>query len=300
MAPPLPARPVVLNRDHARPRTCPAPAVPGRRSPPPDLLTARGLRHGARGSPASGLRDRRLGLPVMVAAVLALIWRQIPSVSELGRVLAREGLLWTPPLRVSQQALSLRLRCLPATCSPTSWPSCCPACTPGRPPGPGPVPAVIARAQAHFPAIWAVDGTTLEAVFKKVGLLRGRRGRHGGTVEAVLDLATKLPVPCWLDPDRARQRQALPGPDRGAAAGRRPGRRRSRLLELPLLRLADRPPVLVRDPRAVHEARPVDTVLTRTATVRDRIVQVGPYRSNPRAHPVRLVEVQVTGPGGAT
>ncbi|MFS0520196.1 IS4 family transposase, partial [Nostoc sp. UIC 10607] len=29
-----------------------------------------------------GLRDRILGLPLMVAAVLTLLWRQVPSVRE--------------------------------------------------------------------------------------------------------------------------------------------------------------------------------------------------------------------------
>src|SRR5438445_6210654 len=56
-----------------------------------------------------GLRDRLLNLPVMVALVLSMIWRQIGSVCELVRVLGQEGFLWTGPLKVSQQAVSLRL-----------------------------------------------------------------------------------------------------------------------------------------------------------------------------------------------
>ena len=52
----------------------------------------------------------------MVALVVALIWRQVPSVSTLAQLFARERLLWEPPRRVSQQAqaLSERLRTLPA------------------------------------------------------------------------------------------------------------------------------------------------------------------------------------------
>src|SRR5215210_8964075 len=63
---------------------------------------------------ALGLRDRVLTLPVMVAFVLSLIWRQLGSVSEAVRVLSQEGLLWAAPLAVSQQAVSQRLRCLTA------------------------------------------------------------------------------------------------------------------------------------------------------------------------------------------
>jgi hypothetical protein len=61
-----------------------------------------------------GLRTRILTLPVMLAFVLSLIWRQIGSVREAVRVLNEDGLLWLPPLKISQQALSTRLREMPA------------------------------------------------------------------------------------------------------------------------------------------------------------------------------------------
>ncbi len=41
-----------------------------------------------------GLRNRILNLSLMLAAVLTLLWRQVPSVQELTRMLAREDLLW--------------------------------------------------------------------------------------------------------------------------------------------------------------------------------------------------------------
>jgi len=41
-----------------------------------------------------GLRDRILTLPLMIAAVLTLIWRQVPSVQELTRMLEQQELLW--------------------------------------------------------------------------------------------------------------------------------------------------------------------------------------------------------------
>src|SRR5436309_4341274 len=61
-----------------------------------------------------GLRERVLSLPVMVALVLSMIWRQIGAVSTLVRLLHDEGFLWTAPVQVSQQALSQRLRVFPA------------------------------------------------------------------------------------------------------------------------------------------------------------------------------------------
>ena len=46
-----------------------------------------------------GLRDRILNLPLMVALVLTLLWRQVPSVHELTRLLARETCCGAKPLK---------------------------------------------------------------------------------------------------------------------------------------------------------------------------------------------------------
>jgi hypothetical protein len=50
----------------------------------------------------------------MVAAVLTLLWRQVPSVQELTRLLAREDLLWCRATQVAQQSLSERFLGFPA------------------------------------------------------------------------------------------------------------------------------------------------------------------------------------------
>src|SRR5262249_41760196 len=61
-----------------------------------------------------GLRERVLTLPVMVALVLTMIWRQLGSATELVRLLRQEGFLWCSPVQVSEQALSQRLAAFPA------------------------------------------------------------------------------------------------------------------------------------------------------------------------------------------
>jgi hypothetical protein len=61
-----------------------------------------------------GLRQLILTLPLMMAFVLSLIWRQIGSVGEAVRELNRRGLLWSRPTKVSQQAVSQRLGSFPA------------------------------------------------------------------------------------------------------------------------------------------------------------------------------------------
>lgn len=61
-----------------------------------------------------GLRARILNLPLMVAAVLTLLWRDVAGVTELTRMLAREGFLWCRPTTVTQQAMSQRFLSFPA------------------------------------------------------------------------------------------------------------------------------------------------------------------------------------------
>lgn len=61
-----------------------------------------------------GLRNPILNLSLMVAAILTLLWRQVPSVQELTRLLEREDLLWCRGTKVAQQSLSERLLEFPA------------------------------------------------------------------------------------------------------------------------------------------------------------------------------------------
>src|SRR5438128_2053574 len=67
-----------------------------------------------------------------------------------------------------------------------------------------PQPPAIQRALGHFSALWVADASTLEAVFRKVGAVRGRTETiFGGKLLAVLDLPSKLPVHLWWDEDAA-------------------------------------------------------------------------------------------------
>lgn len=155
---------------------------------------------------AMGLRHRLLTLPVMVAFVLSLIWRQVGSVSEAVRVLQEEGVLWTPPLEVSAQAVHQRLRTLPPDLfrgvlldvlpqMDARWRARTMA-------GERPLPPVLTRARAHFPTIVAVDGSTLDALLRKVGLLREGEGPVlAGRMAALLDVASGLPRTVWYEAD---------------------------------------------------------------------------------------------------
>jgi len=60
------------------------------------------------------MRQRLLTLPVMVAIIVSLVWRRVPSIAEVQKVLTREGLLGMAPLQGSSQAITKRLDVLPA------------------------------------------------------------------------------------------------------------------------------------------------------------------------------------------
>lgn len=288
-------RPVVLKRDHARPRS-----VPGATSAALDAHLTELIQPAVFAQQDAyrrlGLRDRVLALPAVVAIVLTIIWRQVPAVSEAVRLLERDGVLWTPAIRVSQQALSQRLRSLPGSLFAGLWTTLAATLHARAAARTRPLPPVITRVQRHYPRIWAIDGSTLEELFKKVGLLRSAPGTVlGGTMEAVLDLATKLPVHLWLEADPVGNDLRFLDRIKGVLT---PGTlvvMDAAYYAFPFFDwLTDHRCGFVMRARSVR-AQTVVTVLRDSPYVRDRIVQLGLYRSNPCTHPLRLIEIQMQG-----
>lgn len=244
---------------------------------------------------AMGLRERVLTLPVMVACVLSLIWRQIGSVSEAVRVLEREGLLWTGPVKVTQQAMSQRLRSVPASLFAQVFEAVVPLMQQRWAERQRPLLAVMARAQAHFTMIVTLDGSTLATLLRKVGLLREGQGPVvAGRMAALLDLASRLPRQLWYEEERAAHDQrfwervlAVLVPKRWL------------VFDLGLLNheIFDR--LTEREVRFITRAKQngayhVTQTLTLSANVHDQIVIAG-SRQKRCAHPLRLVELNVNG-----
>lgn len=148
-----------------------------------------------------GMRERILSLPLMLAAVLTLVWRQVPSARELNRMLAREDLLWAKVTKVSQQALSQRLLTFPASMFERvltdllvtlnrRWHQRKKRI----------LPLSVNYAKQHFKRLWIVDASTLEALFRKLKSLESSNlGQLGGRICAVVDLETRYPVQTWFD-----------------------------------------------------------------------------------------------------
>lgn len=151
---------------------------------------------------ALGLRERVLTLPIMVALVLSLIWRQLGGVADLIRLLHTEGVLWTAPLKVSQQAVSERLRTLPASLFLGLLEAVLPQLQARWQARIRPLPPEIAWAQARYTAVLVHDGSTLDALLRQVGLLRDAPTHPlAGRMTALLDLCSRLPRQLWFEPD---------------------------------------------------------------------------------------------------
>jgi hypothetical protein len=280
-----------LRRDHARPRHHPHTIDPVIQQHLTDLVSPATYRL-ADSYHRLGLRERVLTLPVMLALVLTLIWRQVPAVSTLVQMLARDQLLWTPPIHVSQQAVSERLRTLPASLFRAVVHAILPELQERSVARSRPVPAVIARAQQHFAHLWIADATKLEALFKKVGALRDAEGSpHGGTLLGLLDLPSTLPVHLVWDPDSDCNERRLLDQIRDHVGpgtlllldGGFYGFARFDWCTDHAVSFITRPPS--------NAAYAVLQVLQDTENVRERIIQYGQYRSNPCRHPVRLIEI---------
>jgi Transposase DDE domain len=242
-----------------------------------------------------GLRSRILNLSLMVASVLTLIWRQVPSVRELTRMLNRDDLLWCKAVDVSQQAVSERLLVFPAVLFEKVYKALVPllidrwAQRKRRP-----LPPAIEAAQAHFDHIWAADGSTLEALFRKLEALKEvKTGQLAGKMCLVIDLVRQLPQELWFseepmayDTNFTQNLLALAG--------------KKNLLILDrgfydftfFARLVDQGSHLI---TRLKTNAAIETVrmLTQTDTVRDSLIRLGTGQNGAPILTMRLIEVRV-------
>ena len=149
-----------------------------------------------------GLRARTLNLVVMMAFVLEMIWRQISGVCELTRIVQEETILWSSPVKVSQQALSERLTTMPAELFLRVLTNLLPVAQLRWQERQRPQPAEIAWALAHYSGVYAADGSTLDALIRKIGLLQDQATNPlAGRMTALLDLGSRLPTQIWYEED---------------------------------------------------------------------------------------------------
>jgi Transposase DDE domain len=243
-----------------------------------------------------GLRERTLNLPVMMAFVLSLIWRQLGSVTEAVRTLNREGLLWVDERKVSQQAIEQRLGSLPALLFERVLQDLLPIMAARWQTRTRPLPPALRWAQAHFRAVVALDGSTLDALLRKTGLLREGQGSVlAGRMAGLLDVITRLPRQVWYEEDQQAHDQrfwerALTCLERGMLL----------IFDLGFLNFSRFDQLTAagvwfltrKEERVVARTQ---QVLRTTATLREQIVRLGSTADSQCQHLLRLVEWQHQG-----
>ena len=241
-----------------------------------------------------GLGSRILTLPLMVAAVLTILWRQVPSVHEVTRMLAREDLLWGQAVKVTQQSLSERFLVFPAELFERVLKGLLPKLKERwQQRQKRPLPPAVRVARQDFDQIWAADGSTLEALFRKLKVLQDVPiGQLAGKICTVIDLTSRLPVEVWFR-ERARAYDTTFMAD--------------------LLRLVPKKTLLILD-RGFYDFKflaalvdqgaafitrlksnakiEVVKVLTSTDTVKDLVVVLGSGQNDTPKIKVRLVEIR--------
>jgi hypothetical protein len=236
------------------------------------------------------MRQRLLTLPVIVAIIVSLVWRRVPSIAEVQKVLAREGLLGMAPLQVSPQAITKRLDVWPAVVMEQLLAEVCARLQAQAPPAvPHPCWAPV---RERFSWLALVDGSTLEALRKKTQLLREREGLVlGGKMMVMVEAFSHRPL-CQLYTEDA------------AAHDKRFATEIMAALPVEGLLVFDLGFFSClwfddfTDQRKFFVTRMREQTAYRTAHVlsqgtyyRDDIIQVGLYRSNPCTHPLRMVSV---------
>lgn len=283
-----------IQRDRSK-RPAIAPSAPTVEARLPDLLHPATFAQVA-AYRALGLRERILTLPVMVAFVLSLIWRQLGSVTDAVRVLREEGMLWVQPTAVSGQALTQRLGTVPAQLFAAVFHEVLPQVQQRWQTRQRPVLPAVAWAQRHFTAVVALDGSTLDTLLRKTGLLQGQAGTVlAGRMAALLDVDTRLPRQVWYEDDSHAHDQRFW--DRALAA-MEPGM--LLICDLGFRNYAQYDALTAHDTSFVTRAAEnmafqVERVLHTSADLRDRIVWVGSSAESRCLPALRLVEVRHQG-----
>lgn len=242
-----------------------------------------------------GLRQRILTLPLMMAFVLSLIWRQIGSVSEAVRELNRRGVLWSGAVKVSQQAVSQRLGSFPAQLFYQVLLDLLPQMQVRWQSRKRSLSQAMTWALEHFLDVVVLDGSTLDALMRKTGLLRqGDQPHLAGRIAALVSAASQLPRRIWYEEDSQAHDQifwerAVESLPKGVLL----------LFDLGFtnydwfdkLSLAHLWFVTRAKSNAVYQ---VQQVLQQSAQLRDRVVRLGQGPTE-CASLVRLVEIQIGG-----
>ncbi|BAY21289.1 transposase [Calothrix sp. NIES-2100] len=234
-------------------------------------------------------RDRILTLPMMMAIVVSLVYRQIPGLREVQRVLSQEGLLWVERIEVSAQAVSKRLRTLPIELFAQIFAQVMERIN--NQPKNQAIPENWQLVSQKFTVIWIADGSTLEALRRKLKALKEQEKTLAGKIMMVVEAFSHRPVTTWYTTnskandktwcDQLIERLPVSGLlifDLG-------------FFKFPWFDAFTKANKFFVTRLREKTAYKVTRCLAHTPFYRDEIIDMGEYRSNPCQHPVRLVSV---------
>lgn len=240
-----------------------------------------------------GLRERTLTLPVMVAFVLSLIWRQIGGVSELARLVKSEALLWAEPVKVSQQALSQRLSTLPAVLFHQILLAVLPTLYGRWTTRQRPLPPELAWAQERYTRVVSADGSTLDALIRKMGLLKELENNPlAGKMTVLLDVCSRLPLQIWYTSNSQAHDQSFWPQLQSALQGGMLLIMDLGYTNFTLFRHLTQTGITFLTRAKSNLSYAVDRELHRSAAVHDRVVWIG---KDDTRQQVRLIEVLYKG-----
>jgi hypothetical protein len=279
------------NPDWRRPHQGPSPEIPKvieelKKYLEPRLFTPLKYRQG---NHEKIMRGRLLTLPVIVALLVSLVYRQIAGLSEAVRVLKEEGLLGVKPLEVSKQAVSKRLMNLPGEI----WAVLLKQVLEKSQENPQNLKLEVRwqKVRQKFSAIWIADGSTLEQLRKRLKIAPEQKVQLAGKIMMIVEAFTQQPITVWYQEDAKYN-------DKKWAE--------ELLNKLPISGLLivdlgffsfvwfdqfteEKKFFLTRMREKTSST--VKKVLSEGLSSRDEIIDLGQYRSNPCHHPVRLVSV---------
>ena len=280
-------------RRHNRIVRSPSPRVEEIEAQLKELLSP-GLMSWRIGEWIKGGRQRVLTLPVIATVMLGVVLRQAMGFAEFLRLMAQERVLWLEDtLGVSESALSKRLQKIPALFFERMLTEVCQRLHEVLL---GMMPSEWLPLVGRFSKVYIMDGTTLEEISKR---LKGQRGQSnrllGGKFLMLINFWTRLPVKwVWTEKARANDKSMLYDVEgwleRGMLIVMDMGFFSFKLMD----ELTEKGVWFVMRLRAGTSYEVVKAIES-GEYVREYIIKMGLYRSNPCKNLVRLVEFRYGG-----
>ena len=111
--------------------------------------------------------------------------------------------LWVPRMKITQQAINTRLRVIPAELFLNVLTDILPVLQARWERRERPLPEAMAWAKKHYKQVVICDGSTLDALIRKVGLLKDEVTHPlAGRMTALLDGMSRLPIWIGYTPSR--------------------------------------------------------------------------------------------------